>query len=182
MLVAPHVKRKFFALCDRSGGPNACHPWVGGKPDPTSGYGQVNWIELGGKRRVHVVAWELANDQEVPRHPDTGRKLDVDHLCHNRAKRCPGGKLCKHRLCCNPRHLVPKLPQENKDAADEPRARGRFRTYFDCGCEITEENTYTITRKGTRHGKPRAPERRCRKHERLKQARAREVSAPLAGK
>lgn len=155
----------FLARFDRSGGPNACHPWTG---STDNGYGQVNLVVFGGKKRTHVVVWELENG-DVPINPETGRKFDVDHECHNKDKSCPGGSKCLHRACGNLRHLKVKTPQENKDAADEPRARGRFRTHFDCGCEITEENTYLITRKGTRRGKPRAPERRCRRHERAKQ-------------
>jgi hypothetical protein len=142
--------------------------WTG-PADPTTGYGQVNWVDVGGRRRVHVLAWCFANDQDVPVDPVTGRKLDIDHLCHNRDASCPGGKTCRHRICCNSRHLAVKTTQDNKRAADEPRKRGRFRTHFDCGCEITGDNTYLITRKGTRNGKPRPPERRCKLHERQKQ-------------
>jgi len=172
LILPSEVREKFERSVDRSGGPAACHPWTG-SIDPSTGYGQLNWQVLGGKRRVHVVAWELEHGEEVPRDPATGRKLDVDHTCHNGDTSCLGGKRCWHRPCCNGAHLEVKQPQANKDAADEPRARGRFRTHFDCGCLITPENTYAIARSGTRKGKPRPPERRCKKHERLKQQAAR---------
>lgn len=155
----------FWSYFDRSGGPDACHPWTG---SIDNGYGQFCAVVLGGKKRTHVLAWEMENG-EIPVHQETGRKLDLDHECHNRDKTCPGGPKCPHRRCGNLRHIVLKTMQQNIDAANEPRARGRFRTHFDCGCEITEENTYLITRKGMRNGKPRAPERRCRRHERAKQ-------------
>lgn len=160
---------RFQSRFDRSGGLDACHPWTG---STDNGYGQIKADALGGKHRTHVLAWELENG-EVPVNPETGRKFDVDHECHNQDVSCPGGPACLHRRCGNLRHLKVKTPQANKDAADEPRKRGRFRTHFDCGCEITEANTYLITRKGTRNGKPRAPEHRCRKHERIKQAASR---------
>lgn len=155
----------FQSQFDRSGGPDACHPWTGSVSD---GYGQFCAIELGGKQRTHVLAWELVNGP-IPVHPDSGRKLDLDHECHNGDEDCPGGSECRHRRCGNLRHLTVKTTQENIDAADEPRKRGRFRTKFDCGCEITPENTYLIERKGMRNGKQRAPERRCKRHERAKQ-------------
>jgi hypothetical protein len=155
----------FFSRFDRSGGRNSCHPWTG---STDNGYGQVKIDVLGGKNRTHVLAWELTYGP-IPINPDTGRKFDVDHECHNKDKSCSGGPSCPHRPCGNLRHLKVKTPQENKDAADEPRKRGRFRTHFDCGCEITEANTYLIARKGMRNGKPRSPERRCRVHERAKQ-------------
>ena len=166
--LSPAVRYRFFDRVDRHTDPDGCHPWLG-PPDPSTGYGQLNWKDVGGKERAHVVAWCLENGQDIPRDPETGRRLDVDHLCHNRDTSCPGGKTCPHRLCCNSAHLQVKTPQANKDAADEPRARGRYRTHFDCGCEITESNTYFIQRRGTRNGKPRAPERRCKRHEQAKQ-------------
>jgi hypothetical protein len=139
------------------------------------GYGQLNWAVLGGKSRAHVVAYELFYG-EIPFDPDLERRLDVDHKCHSLDMSCPGGP-CIHRRCCNPAHLIIKTMQVNLDAANEPRKRGRFRTHFDCGCEITEANTYLINRKGTRNGKPRSPERRCRRHERARQSAQRQPSS-----
>lgn len=135
------------------------------RPD---GYGQATFVALGGTNTVHTLLWEVTVGP-IPVNEKTGRKLDLDHECHNRDESCPGGPGCLHRRCGNLAHLKTKTPQENIDAADEPRKRGRFRTHFDCGCEISEANTYLITRRGTRNGKPRSPERRCRTHERIKQ-------------
>lgn len=161
--------RSFFARFDRSGGRDACHPWTG---SIDNGYGQVKIESLGGKQRTHVLAWVLTYGP-VPVNPESGRKFDIDHECHNRDASCRGGQACSHRRCGNLRHLKVKTMQENLDAADEPRQRGRYRTHFGCGCKITPENTYLITRKGTRKGRTRAPERRCRTHERAKQQAAR---------
>lgn len=165
----------FWSYFDVSGGPDACHLWTG---SIDKGYGQFQAAVLGGKKRVHVLAWELVNG-EIPVHEETGRKHDLDHECHNQDVSCPGGEECPHRRCGNLRHLSLKTMQENIDAADEPRKRGKFRTHFDCGCEITTENTYLIERKGTRNGRQRVPERRCKRHERARQQRDRGgVAAP----
>lgn len=153
----------FEARLDKSGGLDACHPWTGAI-DSLDGYGQLNWKAVGGRRRAHVVAWELANGREVPRDPETGRKLDVDHLCHNRDTTCAGGKTCLHRRCCNPRHLEVKTTGLNKDSADHPRKRGIFREECRYGHEFTDENTIWAHRSKPRPGKTRvrSSEKRCR--------------------
>lgn len=111
---------RFESRVDRSGGPDACHPWTG-KPTP-DGYGM---IQFGGKGRlVHAVAWESAHGCPVP------PGMEVDHECHNRAVAagtCRRGK-CAHRLCCNERHLAAKTHLENVRAAgplERPYLRGR---------------------------------------------------------
>ena len=48
--------------------------WTG-PADTSTDYGQVNWVDAGGKHRVHVLAWDVENEREVPRDPETGRKL-----------------------------------------------------------------------------------------------------------
>ena len=161
LILLSAIAERFWLLVDRSGGPDACWPW--GRAIQSDGYGQLNWKSIGGHRKVHVVAWELANDQEVPVDEATGRKLDVDHLCHNRDVSCPGGKSCLHRRCCNPRHLQPKTTGLNKDSADHPRKRGIFREQCGNGHEFTEENTIWTHRSKPRPGKTkiRSSEKRC---------------------
>lgn len=155
----------FQSQFDRSAGLESCHPWTGSiRPD---GYGQANLVALGGTGTAHALLWIIERG-EIPL-DDSGRKMHLDHECHNHDVTCPGSDRCLHRRCGNLAHIVAKPRKANLDAADEPRKRGRFRTHFDCGCEITEENTYLINRKGTRNGKPRSPERRCKRHERLRQ-------------
>ena len=78
-------RERFERYVDRSGGPNACHPWTGAKVE--KGYGRF-WF---GSRlqRAHRVAWVLAGNEITPEKP---------HVLHN----CPGGD---NPACCNPRHL-----------------------------------------------------------------------------
>lgn len=105
--IHPEPAVRFEAKVDRSGGPDACHPWLAAL-DPNTGYGRFN---INGRTRLaHAVAWEFVNGPVPP-----GRELD--HECHNRAVRaglCHPG-LCPHRLCCNERHLVPKTRREHTD-------------------------------------------------------------------
>lgn len=94
---------RFWAKVDRRR-VDECWPWLD-KPDPyAGGYGRINLH--GTVRLAHAVAWEIANGRPVP----AGHQ--VDHVCHNLAiatGTCSRG-VCPHRLCCNPAHLVPKLP------------------------------------------------------------------------
>lgn len=114
-------RTRFEALVDRSGGPDACHPWLG---SPNAyGYGR---IRMDGKARpAQAVAWEMTNGP-LPIDAATGRRLEVDHECHNQAVRigtCKPG-VCPHRLCCNERHLVPRTQQEHGSPAVTEPLRG----------------------------------------------------------
>jgi hypothetical protein len=51
-----------------------------------------------------VAAHRFAYEETVGPVPDG---LDLDHLCHNRDRSCPGGWDCAHRRCVNPAHLEP---------------------------------------------------------------------------
>lgn len=83
-------------------GPHECWPW---KLAPvTRGYGQ--FIMGGQRKQAHRAVYELTHG-EIP----TG--LIIDHTCHNRDLSCPGGDVCKHRLCCNPDHLEAVTILEN---------------------------------------------------------------------
>jgi hypothetical protein len=48
---------RFWAKVDRSGGADACWPWLAGKG--TGGYGRVAW--QGKAQSAHRVAWELTH-------------------------------------------------------------------------------------------------------------------------
>lgn len=74
-------RRRFWSRVDRSGGPNACWPWLGGKHE--RGYGQMNWN--GKTVRCSRKVWEIT-------HGPIPRGLHVLHKCDNPP-------------CCNPRHL-----------------------------------------------------------------------------
>jgi hypothetical protein len=115
--------RRFLAKVDRSGGPEACHPW-GGAIKP-GGYGHLNVQALGGDKDAHVLAYELVHG-ELEVDPETGRKPDIDHLCHNEDSSCVRGVKCLHRRCCNERHLEVKTRSGNLLAANEGHGSGRF--------------------------------------------------------
>lgn len=95
----------FKARVDRTGGPDACHPWQG--YTDSQGYGVLQFD--GRLQRAHQVAWQLANDRPVP----SGSQLD--HVCHNAAiaaGTCHHGP-CPHRACANERHIVAKTPRQH---------------------------------------------------------------------
>ena len=72
----------FWSKVDKSGGPDACWPWMAA--EGSVGYGAVKWR---GKRvDTHRMAFELATGR--PAAPG----MDVCHTCH-------------WRLCGNPAHL-----------------------------------------------------------------------------
>ena len=73
----------FWLKVDRSGGSDACWPWMGCK-NP-AGYGEVRW--LGPKQLAHRVAFTLSGGVLTAEKP---------HALHR----------CKQsRACCNPAHL-----------------------------------------------------------------------------
>ena len=103
-------RTRFELYVDRSGGPEACHPFTGAKD--SGGYGQISI--KGRLRLAHVVGWEFENG---PKPSGT----NLDHECHNRAVRdgsCRPG-ICPHRLCCNLAHVVLKTPREHRDDTEQ---------------------------------------------------------------
>src|SRR5262245_35045500 len=66
------TEEKFWSLVDKSGGPDACWPWMGSKD---KGYGRISW--LGKTYPAHHLAWILVN----------GPIPEGLNVCHN----CPGG-------------------------------------------------------------------------------------------
>lgn len=97
---------------DRSGGPDACHPWTAGHH--VSGYG---WTRVNDEPTLaHVAVWEFENGPKPP-------GIELDHECHNEAMRagtCRRG-ICPHRLCCNLRHIVPRTKDEHVIATWYPQ-------------------------------------------------------------
>ncbi len=87
----PSRDKKFWAKVDQSGGPNSCWPWRGRTID-VAGYGMYS------TKRVHRLAWELANGRPVP----DGHT--IDHKC-------------REKSCCNPDHLEPVSVEENSRRA-----------------------------------------------------------------
>ena len=110
---------RFESRVDRSAGTDECHPWTGGAA--FAGYGG-NITYVGKMYRPHVIAWMVANNASQP---PAGKH--VDHECHNAAVRagtCSPG-ICRHRLCCNPLHLVARSPGDHNGATSPiPHATG----------------------------------------------------------
>lgn len=82
---------------------SGCHLWTRAK---VKGYGV---IRISGRppkvRRVHIVAYELANGP-VP------AGMELDHRCHTTSN-CDLRDDCPHRACCNPAHLEPVTHRVN---------------------------------------------------------------------
>lgn len=98
---SPFIQR-FLARVDRSGGPDACWPWIG--PVNQRGYGQQNVPGLRGVAKSHRLALWLAKGSPPPNKPW------ALHACDNPP-------------CCNPAHLDWGTRLENIWQAKE---RGRL--------------------------------------------------------
>jgi hypothetical protein len=118
---------RFWAKVDRSGGPDACWPWLAGISTNT-GYGNIWWD--GTTQSAHRVAYELATGT-IP------AGLTIDHLCSNRA-------------CVNPAHLEPATQQVNNNRGGSPSAINSRKTHCINGHEFTSKNTYIHPKRGTR--------------------------------
>ena len=110
---------RFWTKVDKSGGPDACWPWLAAID--TGGYGRVTGDGNGKWRAAHRVAWELTNGP-IP------EGLVIDHLCRNRA-------------CQNPKHLEPVPFAENVLRGVGPSAEHARQTHCHRGHEFTESNT-----------------------------------------
>lgn len=80
--------RGFWAKVDRSGGPDACWPWMG---SCSGGYGKTSY--KGKKIKAHRLAYLLTHGELDP-------EVTVRHTCDNKP-------------CCNPKHLVPGTQLQN---------------------------------------------------------------------
>lgn len=113
MQLDERLAQRFWSKVDIQG-PNDCWPWK--RSLKKNGYGQ---FFTGTKKnpkmmRAHRVAWLLC-EKALP----SGK--DLDHVCHNLDKDCPGGWTCPHRRCCNPAHLCVKTRSQNME--DSPRVQ-----------------------------------------------------------
>lgn len=122
---------------------SGCWSWTGALNN--RGYAVVA-DGKGGSMLGHRAAWEERNGPI----PDGAQ---IDHVCHNADRDCPGGATCKHRHCINPAHLEAVTQATNTRRAIRSR---HPRTHCAKGHEMTEENTIIYERK---HGRV---ERICR--------------------
>ncbi len=93
---------RFAAKVDTSGGPDACHRWLGRiSPD---GYGRLD-VNVKQGYGAHRLAWELANGKPFP-----AGKVGM-HSCDN-------------RWCANARHITPgTIAENNRDMFAKGRGR-----------------------------------------------------------
>lgn len=137
-------------------GMDECWPWKR-KLQP-GGHGQLRWMS--GKIGAHVAVYEVTYG-EVPEDPGRpGRKLDVDHLCHDPAV-CSLKTKCPHRACCNPAHLQAVPGAVNRRRGDTSR-QGNGRPTPKClpGCTCNRH----ISRKGGPGSVPCLPGCTCKRH------------------
>lgn len=121
-------RARLLSKIDSSGGPDACWPFIGAR----TGQGYGNFYLDGKYVGAHKAVW-LVMEGPIP------DGLEVDHLCHNRDRGCPGGVTCPHRMCMNwERHLRLATHREN----DLAGRTGGGATHCCRGHEFTPENTY----------------------------------------
>lgn len=94
---------------DTSGGPTACHPWMGAVN--ATGYGRVK--HDGRSMDTHVVVYLLTRGPIPKGHL-------VRHMCVDRSTRRIDGTAMGDRRCCNRVHLETGTQREN--ALDRERA------------------------------------------------------------
>lgn len=82
---------QFLARVDRSGGPDACWPWLGLRDK--DGYGLVSHRRRHNYERTHRMAWEIANGP-----------IEVDVLILH---------TCDTPPCCNDAHLFDGTHMDN---------------------------------------------------------------------
>lgn len=122
---------KFWAMVDRSGGPDACWPWTGRRD--RRGYGRKWWTINGRSKewRAHQIGYFLT-------HGDLPPRVGILHDCDDPP-------------CCNPRCLH---PGDQKVNMAEAKARGRTTkgraTVFGSAhgnAKLTEEAAVEISRR-----------------------------------
>lgn len=125
---------RFWSIVDKSGGPDACWMWMGGRG--SHGYGV--FCANNRRYRAHRVAWELANGP-IPNDPD-GPKIVV---CHH----------CDTPLCCNPYRCL-FLGTQTDNMRDAAR-KGRMATGERHGTRTHPESVKNRARREARKGRVR---------------------------
>jgi hypothetical protein len=134
----------FWSKVDKSGGPDACWPWLAA--EDSNGYGAIKW--QGKKQNAHRIALELKLGRPIT--------LGMD-ACHSRE--------CTTRLCCNPTHLSEGTRRDNVADTVAQGRQHRFggsnragesnRGDANGSAELTEAQVLEIDRRlrlGERHG------------------------------
>ncbi len=117
------LTERFWSKADRSGGPGACWPWLGGVDRDGYGYFHISRQ----KQRANRVAFSLSGK-------DAGAAPLLRHTCGDAA-------------CVNPGHLVPGTDLEN---AQDREAMGRTaRGERNARAKITEAQAVDILRRYT---------------------------------
>lgn len=136
---SPSVAARFWAKVDKSAGPDACWPWLGGIYPGGYGYfgqGQASGTSAG--RRAHRISYELVVGP-IP------EGYQIDHLCHDPAD-CTLCDECPHRRCVNPTHLKAVTPRENTLRSGSFAAVLAVKTHCLHGHPFDEANTYLARR------------------------------------
>lgn len=143
-------------------GPDGC--WIyTGSVMPRGGYGS-----FGIRKGVSVLAHRASYQFAVGPIP-VGAQLD--HECHTRDKKCPGGA-CIHRRCINPGHLAPVTSRENSlRSLNSTPGRNAAKTHCVNGHEFTPENTRLYI------GKSGYENRECRTCRRSRKRTPRQLAA-----
>lgn len=147
----PTRSERFWSKVDRSGGPDACWPFLGSTN--ATGYGVFHTPT---SRKAHRYAYALENGS-----PASG---DVDHTCHN-SSGCTKVNDCPHRRCCNPRHLEDVTHAENVRRGNATAPTNIYgpavQTHCKWGHEFTADNT-RLDRNGYRYCRACAREHQAR--------------------
>lgn len=132
----PTAAERFWALVDKSAGPDGCWPWTG-RIERT---GYARFYANGRTVAAHRFAYELV----VGLIPEG---LVLDHVCHSAD--CHLGSECPHRRCVNPAHLCPVTNRENVLRGASNSARSARATHCAKGHPFDAQNT-TVDKRGWR--------------------------------
>lgn len=128
-LTTPNQETRFWAKVDKSGGADACWPWLAAKD--MGGYGLFR-ISKPVRRypKAHRVAYEWCVGP-IP------QGMTLDHLCRNRA-------------CVNPAHLEPVSQRENTWRGTSPVALNAQKLFCKRGHPLAGRNL-VVSKDGSRH-------------------------------
>lgn len=131
---------RFWSKADKSGGVDACWPWLG--YIAPQGHGQFA-PSHGKSVPAHRVAYELSVGP-IP------EGLVIDHLCHSADPTCFLAARCPHRRCVNPAHLEPvTLGMNVLRSYLAPPAVNARKTHCKRGHEFAGANLY-VDHRGSR--------------------------------